>query len=35
VTVACGITEAERGRMQRSIGVGDCKVIEDPKEPSK
>lgn len=33
--VACGFSEVERMGLLRTIGVGDCQIIEDPKEPSK
>merc|ERR1719206_586198 len=32
---ACGLSDVERMGLMRTIGVGECKVIEDPKEPSK
>merc|ERR1719474_598682 len=32
---SCGLSDVERMRLMRTVGVGDCKIIEDPKEPSK
>lgn len=32
---SCGPTGVERMYMMRTIGVGDCKIIEDPKDPTK
>jgi len=33
--VACGMSSVELMALKRSIGVGDCTVIEVPKEPSR
>merc|ERR1719430_175500 len=32
---ACGLSDVERMGLLRTIGVGECKVIEEPKEPNK
>merc|ERR1719369_1833467 len=32
---SCGLSAVERMALMKTIGVGECKVIEDPKEPSK
>ena len=32
---ACGPTGVEKMALMRSVGVGDCKIIEDPKGPIK
>lgn len=32
---SCGLTGVERLDLMRSIGVGDCQIIEAPKEPGK
>ena len=34
-SVSCGMSHAERMSMMKTVGSGDCKVIEDPREPSK
>merc|ERR1719430_1150831 len=32
---SCGLTGVERMGLMRSIGVGECRIIEEPKEPNK
>jgi len=32
---SCGLSAVERMALMKTVGVGECKVIEDPKEPSK
>ena len=32
---ACGLSGVERMALMRTVGVGDCKIIEDPKDPIK
>merc|ERR1711962_1133716 len=32
---ACGLSDVERMGLLRTIGVGECKVIEEPKEPNR
>ena len=32
---ACGLSGVERMALMRTVGVGDCKIIEDPKDPTK
>jgi len=33
--VSCGLSAIERLSLMHTVGVGDCKVIEEPDEPSK
>jgi len=32
---SCGLTGVERMGLMRSIGVGECRIIEEPKQPNK
>merc|ERR1719210_94033 len=32
---ACGLSGVERMELMRAVGVGDCKIIEDPRDPTK
>merc|ERR1719430_2378905 len=32
---SCGLSGVERMSMMRSVGVGECRIIEEPKEPNK
>merc|ERR1711962_164937 len=32
---SCGLSNVERMALLRTVGVGDCRVIEDPKEPNR
>ena len=32
---ACGLSGVERMALMRTVGVGECKIIEDPRDPTK
>ena len=32
---SCGLTGVERMGLMRSVGVGECRIIEEPKQPNK
>jgi len=32
---SCGLSSVDRANLTRTVGVGECRIIEDPKEPNK